>query len=730
MMNSCRCSLHRRSSPGAARSVFSSIIALTLTLAALSSVVRAELPSVRFDRIQPLGGGAGTTVDVQILGADIEGVKSLLFDHAGLKAEPVEGKERTFRIAIGADVPSGTYDVRLVGRFGVSNPRLFAVTRGLADVTEVEPNNSVDKAQTVPLNSAVHGSSDQNDQDVFRFSAKKGQRVTIECQAGRLDSALDPTLVLTTLDGAPLAANGDYHGRDPFIDFVAPADGDYLATVGDLSYRGGHPYQLAIGALPQLENAFPRVVAAGKTTELQLFGRNLGGGATVSPLKIADLPLEELKVAVTPPADILQLGAFRFIEHPTDHSTLPTAATCTLTGFQALTGLPNERGPAVPLMVTDYPISIEREPNDAREQAQALPLPGVVSGRFDGPRDADWYEIDVATAGNYAIDVYCERIAGRADPYVAVFDEQGNRVTELDDFGHRVNAFDGHLRDPSGNVNLAAKKKYKLLVQDRYRRGGPRYQYVLSVRPPRGDFYISAIHSQNPGPGGTTVRQGGATYLDVVIHHTEGFSGPVTITATDLPPGVKVAPTTIHGTSGVVVVTAAPDAQEWNGFVRLTATGKRDDMTEIAREVRSTTRVWTDTNMPGSRPTRQLALAVRDSAPYAIRFEPESTTIVAGQKVDVKLKLERRWEKFNASVNVLPLSLPGGFKYSNQEIPAGAMEVTIPLEVNPGTRPGVYTLSLLGQAQVPFNKDPAAADKPNTLVSLPTSAIQVTVVAK
>ncbi|HND51863.1 MAG TPA: hypothetical protein PLV92_05685, partial [Pirellulaceae bacterium] len=104
---------------------------MTLTLAALSNVVRAELPSVRFDRIQPLGGGAGTTVDVQILGADIEGVKSLLFDHAGLKAEPVEGKERTFRIAIGADVPSGTYDVRLVGRFGVSNPRLFAVTRGL-----------------------------------------------------------------------------------------------------------------------------------------------------------------------------------------------------------------------------------------------------------------------------------------------------------------------------------------------------------------------------------------------------------------------------------------------------------------------------------------------------------------------------------------------------------------------------------------------------------------------
>src|SRR6516164_8982256 len=31
---------------------------------------RAELPSIRFDRITPLGGAAGSTVEVQIAGAD------------------------------------------------------------------------------------------------------------------------------------------------------------------------------------------------------------------------------------------------------------------------------------------------------------------------------------------------------------------------------------------------------------------------------------------------------------------------------------------------------------------------------------------------------------------------------------------------------------------------------------------------------------------------------------
>ena len=50
----------------------------------------AELPSIRFDRLTPLGASAGATVDAEIAGADIEDVQTLLFDHPGLTAEPIE----------------------------------------------------------------------------------------------------------------------------------------------------------------------------------------------------------------------------------------------------------------------------------------------------------------------------------------------------------------------------------------------------------------------------------------------------------------------------------------------------------------------------------------------------------------------------------------------------------------------------------------------------------------
>src|SRR5437763_11114267 len=131
---------------------------LALLLLLVPSVSRADLPSVRFDRLFPLGGAAGTTVEVEIQGADIEEVKTLLFDHPGLKSAFVQ--DRRFKITVAADVPAGTYDVRLVGRFGVSNPRQFAVTHGLIDVAEKEPKDDATTTQKVPRNVAINGQSD------------------------------------------------------------------------------------------------------------------------------------------------------------------------------------------------------------------------------------------------------------------------------------------------------------------------------------------------------------------------------------------------------------------------------------------------------------------------------------------------------------------------------------------------------------------------------------------
>jgi hypothetical protein len=686
----------------------------------------ADLPTVRFDRLTPLGGSAGSTVELDIAGADLEGVESLLCDHPGLKAKFV--KERRFQLTIAADVPPGTYDIRLVGRFGVSNPRLFSVSHGLREVAKKDPA-SVTTPQIIAVNSAVNGTCGGNRDDVFRFPAKKGQRIVVECQAGKLDSQMDPTLALTNTDGKLLVSNRGYNGRDPLVDFLVPDDGDYLVKLHDLSYRGGYPYRLIVSDRPQVATIFPRAVQVGKTAELTVYGRNFGRGSKPSAWREFDLPLDEATISVKPAADVFDLGAYRFVEHPTDHSVLPTAATCTLRGFQVQPKFGDILGNAQSLLLVDTPVTLEVEPNDTPDKAQPITLPAVVCGRFDRERDADWYEFETTDAGAYSLDVYCERLGGRADPYLVVSDTTGKRIVELDDFGHRMNAFDGHHRDPSGTVNLNAKTKYRVLVQDRYRRGGPRLQYVLTIQRAVPDFFAAVIHSQNPGPAGTTVRAGGAAYLDVIIHQSGGDSGPITITADGLPPGLHALPTTIRGNHGTFVLWADPGTAEWTGTVKLFATAKQGDRT-LRREVRPYTRVWTDANIGSSRPTRELAVAVRESAPFAMHLGEERIEVESGKKATVKIRLQRHWNDFKEKVSILPVANSGPIRLAGAEIPAGKDEASVTVDVPANAPPGEYTLTVLGQAQVPFNKDAKAAQKQNTLVSLPSRPFTLVVTPK
>ncbi len=690
--------------------------AALLALFVVVSAARAELPSPRFDRLAPLGAAAGSTAEVEVAGADLEDATKLIFDHPGVTADHV--KDKKFKVTVAAAVPPGTYDARLVGRYGVTNPRLFAVSSGLTELAEKEPNDDPTLAQAVPVNAAVNGTSDQGKEDVFRVAVRKGQRVVVECFAQRLDSQLDATLTVSAADGRPVASNGDYAGKDPLVEFVAPADGDYLVSLNDLSFRGGHPYRLVVTDRPHVENAFPRAVRVGKPATVTVFGRNLGGKS--SGLVVNDLPLDALPESVTAPLDVFRRGLFRFTDHPTAHSVLPTAATSTLTGFQY-------RG--VPLLATDTAVTVEQEPNDDPKAPQKLTLPAVVSGRFDKERDADWFLLEPTESGPHSFEVYCERIAGRADPYLVVLDEKDNRVSELDDFGIRANAFDGHLRDPAGVVNLTAMQKYRVLVQDRYRRGGPRYQYVLTVRKPVPDFYPAVIHHQNPGPGGTTVRKGGAAYLDLIVHNKDGFTGPFTVTAEKLPKGLHAAPTVVTGGDrGVVVLWADTDAPDFAGPIDLIATAKRGDET-IVREVRPYTRVWNSTDLNSSRPTRELVVAVADAAPFAVVPTQDRITIEAGKKAELKLTCLRHQADFKAAVNLTGLSLPNAVRVTTASIPEGKADATVTVEVPANARPGEYTFALQCQAQVPFSKDAKATTRPNTLVTTTSRPVTVVVTA-
>ena len=704
-------------------SVLTRIAACFLIGLAARNHAFAELPSPRFDRLTPLGGSPGSTVEVAVLGADIEGVETLYFDHAGLSAEFVA--EKKFKVSIGPNVPDGTYDVRLTGRFGISNPRLFAVSRGLQEVSETEPNNSTAEAQTVSVNSVVNGTSDGNGEDMFRIELQAGQRIVIDCLARRLESELDASIEVSNAAGRLLSSNGDWYGADPFVDFVSPEDGAFLIRINDLRFRGGYPYRLMISDRPHIEAVHPRAIQAGQTAELVISGRGLAGSSQPDSLSNDGPTLRTSRVSVSAPTDALTRGTFSFLEHPTGHSVLPTAATCTLNGFQIRPW--DECLNALPMLVSSSSVTLEAENNDDSEKPQSVSIPAVISGRFDRPRDGDWFEFEVPEGGQYGFDVYSERINGRADPFLVVMDDKGGRVSELDDFGHRINAFDGHLRDPSGMLNLGANRKYRVLVQDRYGRGGARYQYVLTIRRQQSDWFAAAIHSQNPGPGGATIWKGTSTSVDLVIHRQDGFNGPITVTAEGLPEGVSALPTVIHNdTRGTFVLTAAENAPDWTGEISLVSQAEIEGEV-ITREVRPYSRCWNNAGFNSSRPTRKLGLAVREKGPFALMLDPAEVTVEAGKSVDVAIRARRLWDGFDGRISIIPSALPGGFSMGNSEVAASADDGKVTFQVQAGRLPGKYTMTVLGQAQVPFSKDATAENRPNTLVTLPATSVTLNV---
>ncbi|HZZ79459.1 MAG TPA: PPC domain-containing protein, partial [Gemmataceae bacterium] len=575
----------------------SRLLALVLGVAAMGTSaghVFAELPLIRLDRIAPIGGAAGSEVTLEIAGRDLEDAKSLRFDHPGLKATHL--KDRQFKVAIAADVPPGTYEVRAVGRFGISGARLFAVQRGLVEVAEKEPNDEAAKAQVVPVNCAINANSDNNGDDFYRFPAKKGQRITIDCFAYRLDSQMTPMLSIADSSGKELMQSKPYYHRtDTFLDFAAPADGDYIVRVHDMTFRGGLPYRLVISDHPHIERVFPMAVVPGDKATLTLLGRNLPGGKT-APWKTHDESLQEATFVFAAPSDPLQLQRFGFARH------MPSASA-NARGLQvwpfkdALT--------PITLAFADAPITLDREPNDSSDTAQSIALPTVVCGRFDKPGDADWYRFTAKKGDSFAVDLLCERLELPGDPYVLVFDSKGNEIATFDDHGINHNALAQANRDPIGVLNINADGAYKIFVQERYRNGGARFQYVLKLTRVEPDFYPVVFHETPNEPSCPCVRQGGSAFYEICLNR-RNYQGPVVIEAEGLPPGIRCEPVHVspQGQFANVVFTAAPDAPEWSGTVRLKAWAMIKDK-KIEREVRPVQRRYPVANINTSVTLRQ-----------------------------------------------------------------------------------------------------------------------------
>ncbi|MGE3780810.1 MAG: serine protease, partial [Pirellulaceae bacterium] len=216
------------------------------------------LPAPRLLTTVPMGGQVGTEVEVTITGENLEDVTELHFSDPRITARPVaDSSGARFIVAIAPQTPRGLYEARVMCRLGLSTSRVFHVS-DLPETIRRQPNTSVESAMDLALNTVCNASVTPRAIDYYRFDARQGQRIVVDCAARGIESKLTPVVILADARGNDLVVER----RGGLLSFAVPADGKYLVKIHDLTFQGGetHFYRLVvhdIGAEAPLPSRIP-----------------------------------------------------------------------------------------------------------------------------------------------------------------------------------------------------------------------------------------------------------------------------------------------------------------------------------------------------------------------------------------------------------------------------------------------------------------------------------------
>jgi hypothetical protein len=714
-------------------------------------------PKPRLNVLTPTGGKAGTTFEVGFAGTELEEPQSLYFSHPGIKAVPlippppkIDTKDKVdpkkpapppppvtkFSVTIDKDVPPGLYDVRFVGKHGISNPRVFEVGL-LNEVAEKEPNNDVEQAQKVEIGTTINGTiSAPTDVDYCSFAGKKGQRVLIHCLCASLDSRLHPEMDLIDPSGRKIANHRPEPERDGLLDATLPADGDYAVRLVHFTYTLGGPeyfYRLSISTAPYVDAVFPPMIEPGKTASVTLYGRNLPGGQPDQAAVLDRQVLDKLVVKVTAPNDP---GAAQRLAYGGRVSPVGI----TLDGFEYRLQAP--AGPSNPSLITyaKAPVVIENDNNDTPETAQELPVPCEVAGRIDRKGDRDWYVIHCKKGDTYIFELFSHRLGAPTMMYVKIRNQAAKPpqdIIVLDDNPETLSTKGLYsvTRDPpTYKFTAPADGKYHVFVASHLsdNLADPTHIYRLRISPEKPDFRLIVMATEDYRPDAGLVGQGGQETYTVFAARQDGFKGDILLTMEGLPPGVTCPPQVLSANmkSTHLVVTAADNAAPFTGEVKVSGSAVIAGQ-KVLREARPASITWPtqpQQNVPTiTRLDRSLVLAVRDKAPARLIAEPDKAVVSLGDKLNLKLKLQRVAVDFKGNFQVTPVpgELPAGITFGNLLFAPGKDDQTAVMAVAANTPPGTYNVVFRGFA--PISPGPKA--KPvNTI--LPSTPVQVTVLPK
>jgi hypothetical protein len=205
---------------------------------------------------------------------------------------------------VGWNVPDDLRQFPVLPNKGPALMKLFDARIANPFFVRLEPNRVLAKAKAMPMTVAtpitITGRlNNPGEKDVYRFDARKGEKLAIRIESISLGFPLDPVLRLASDAGVTIQQTGAKKiGSEPSLDYTVPADGTLRLEVSDLHGHGGmrYAYRLRIGALtPDFEmkvagDSF--TLPAGKTLEIPVTTTRVGGFSQAITYTVEGLPKE------------------------------------------------------------------------------------------------------------------------------------------------------------------------------------------------------------------------------------------------------------------------------------------------------------------------------------------------------------------------------------------------------------------------------------------------------
>jgi hypothetical protein len=283
-------------------------------------------------------------------------------------------------------------------------------------------------------------------------------------------------------------------------------------------------------------------------------------------------------------------------------------------------------------------------------------LPATMAGRILAPGSTESWTIK--GSGNYEFEGFASRLGSSLMLHAALLNAQGNGIAGLNG--------DGRM-----NAHLDAGQNYTLRVQADPMQGGPEFVYAIEAAPAHPGLACAAR------PANVSLRPGLSTAVLVVLTRREGVQGDVILTVDGLPEGVIAAPNAIppDRNEAYVVLTALSSAKPTEKTITIIATAKgpSGEFTTAAKPQE----VYLLNNNQHFAARDELVVAVRGQADFAPVFDFNTPIKVQPRKgVEYRVRINRR-AGYTAPVLVQIENLPSGWVANAEQIPGDKSEVTM-----------------------------------------------------